>query len=149
MTWTFKHTRSDRPMVAEYLCPVHGRFELTVDRDANGDPPGEMPCPHRDRPTVCQCGASMIAAACSNLGCFRELRPIYCGRTSPFAISASGYAKVKAVEAVRGGYEKPARETYTNTENLGEGQDLDDWWDDRAKVWDRHRESEIKELANG
>ncbi len=45
MTWTMKLTRSDRPMVAEYLCPVHGRFELTVDRDANGDPPDEATCP--------------------------------------------------------------------------------------------------------
>lgn len=72
-----------------------------------------------------------------------------CGLTSPFAISAPGYCKVKNVEAVRGGYQKAERPTWTDTTNLGEGQDPDDWWDDRAKVWDRQRESEIKELSNG
>lgn len=140
MPWILKHTRSDRPMIAEYLCPVHGRFELTVDRDTNGDPPEEATCPARvERRMFDLFGAT---------GEERE-RLQTCRRVSPFAVSAPGYCKVKNVEAVRGSYEKPARETYTNTENLGEGQDLDDWWDDRAKVWERHRESEIKELANG
>lgn len=127
MPWILKHTRSDRPMIAEYLCPVHGRFALEVARDENGDPPDEMPCDFE----IESCGNDP------------------CGRPSSFAISKPGYAKVKAVEAVRGGYQKAERPTWTDTTNLGEGQDLDDWWDDRDKVWERHRESEIKELSNG
>lgn len=117
MPWILKHKRSTQPMVAEYLCPVHGRFELTVERDVNGDPPAQAFC------------------------------PTTCGRASPFAISNPGYAKVRAVEAVRGGYEKPAFETWTDTTALGEGQDLDDWHDDRAKVWERHREAEVHKLT--
>lgn len=131
MTWILKHTRSDRPMVAEYLCPVHGRFALTVDRDANGDPPDEMPCPTLVRLMLLP--GSVVEEPCC--------------RTSPFVISKPGYAKVKAVEAVRGGYQKAERPTWTDTTNLGEGQDLDDWWDDRAKVWDRHREDEVHKMA--
>lgn len=145
MTWTLKHKRSDRPMVAEYLCPVHGRFELTVERDANGDPPDEVPCPDDNAPGP---GASIDYFTAMNLG-LDEGQPEYCGLTSPFAISAPGYCKVKNVEAARGGYQKPERPTWTDTTNLGEGQDVDDWWDDRAKVWERQRESEIKELADG
>lgn len=32
------------PMMAEYVCPVHGRFEQLVDRDENGDPPATAEC---------------------------------------------------------------------------------------------------------
>lgn len=134
MTWTLKHTRSDRPMVAEYLCPVHGRFTLEVARDANGNPPDEMPCAAEDREQW------------PDRHGYHHTE--HCGLTSPFAISRPGYCKVKNVEAVRGGYQKAGRATWTDTTDLGEGQDLDDWWDDRAKVWERQRESEIKELAN-
>lgn len=144
MTWVLKHKRSDRPMIAEYLCPVHGRFELTVERDANGNPPDEAVCP---------ANTLLVCLACSDescRGCPGSWRgTVKCSKPSPFAISAPGYCKVKNVEAVRGGYEKAERPTWTDTTNLGEGQDVDDWWDDRAKVWERQRESEIKELANG
>lgn len=176
MTWTLKHTRSDRPMVAEYLCPVHGRFTLEVARDANGNPPDGATCPaHRRRERCPTCIRPMAtdqdslsldlnpddgegtAALCWrhwNIGnqcdgvTSESVEPP-CGLASPFVISRPGYCKVKNVEAVRGGYQKPERPTWTDTTNLGEGQDVDDWWDDRAKVWDRQRESEIKELANG
>lgn len=125
MTFIIKHKRSDRPMVAEYLCPVHGRFALTVDRDANGDPPPEMSCDFE----IESCGNDT------------------CGRASTFAISKPGFSKVKLVEAVRGGYQRPERETWTDTTNLGEGQSLEDWQDDRAKVWDRERERQVYEMT--
>src|SRR6185436_1826851 len=44
MTWTIKprpHVAGS-PMVADYECPVHGRFEATVQRDENGDPPAML-----------------------------------------------------------------------------------------------------------
>lgn len=68
-------------------------------------------------------------------------------RDLPHVISAPGIARVRKVEAHRGGYQKPEHETWTNTENLGEGQDLDDWKDDRAKVWERERERQAMEMA--
>lgn len=138
MPWILKHKRSTQPMVAEYLCPEHGRFELTVERDENGDPPAQAFCPARVE-------ARMFAL----FGATSEERDqlTTCRRASPFAISNPGYAKVRAVEAVRGGYEKPAFETWTDTTALGEGQDLDDWHDDRAKVWERHREAEVHKLT--
>lgn len=48
MTWTIKQ----RPhvgglIVADYECPEHGRFEATMLRDANGDPPVTAACPLR------------------------------------------------------------------------------------------------------
>lgn len=132
MTWKLTvRGSSDRPIAAEYLCPVHGRFTLDVDRDANGDPPAEQACPVQmpDR----DWGIS-------------DPPVIECGATSPYVISAPARAKVRVAEVVRGGYQKAEVPTWTDTTNLGEGQDLDDWHDDRDKVWERHREDAVKEL---
>lgn len=115
-TWRIVTRGAPTPTIAaEYICPVHGRFSVDAQRDANGDAPASVTC----------------AAPC------REL--------SPYAISAPR-GKVKAVEVVRGGYQKPEAETWTNTENLGEGQDYDDWVADRDQVWERDRENSIKGL---
>jgi hypothetical protein len=130
MTWTYKHTRSDRPIVAEYLCPVHGRFELTVERDANGDPPASSECPVRPSRVVPRWVGSDEP----------------CGAASPYAISAPGAARVKAFEVVRGGWEKPERPTYFDTRKLGEGQPLEEFRAERAKVWEERRWAENKEL---
>lgn len=123
MTFTIKHTRSDRPMVAEYMCPEHGKFSAEVQRDADGNPPDEVIC-----------------------GSYTS---IFCGRKAEYRISRTGTAKVRGVEVVRGGYQKPERPTWTDTTNLGEGQDLDDWIADRDKVWEADREASIKELLDG
>lgn len=117
MTFTIKHTRSDRPIVAEFRCAVHGRVSLEVQRDEHGDPPSSAACPHG-------CGAV------------------------PFVMSAPR-GRVKRVEVARGGYQKAEAPTWTDTTNLGEGQDLDDWHADRDKVWEADREASIKELLDG
>lgn len=121
MPWILKHKRSTQPMIAEYLCPVHGRFTLTVDRDANGDPPAQAKCP-------------------------TNAIEIACGEISAFAISSPGYAKVRNWEVVRGKWEKPERPTYFDTRELGEGQPLEEFRAKRAKVWEEHRYQENKEL---
>lgn len=126
-------------IAAEYECPVHGRFAVDVPREANGDPPDETACPARP---------SKVALVDQTTGALRWIwNDEPCGAQSPYVISAPGTAKVRKVEAIRGSYQKPEFETWTNTENLGEGQDLDDWRDDRAKVWEREREREAMELA--
>lgn len=138
MTFTVKLSGSnDRPIVAEYLCPVHGRFTVEVPRDANGDPPGSTPCP-----------ASVDADyAIGNSRPIDRGFDLRCGQPSPYVISATRGARVRKVEVVRGGYRKAERQTWTDTTNLGEGQDLDDWVAERDKVWEAEREREAMELA--
>lgn len=111
------------PIAAEYMCPVHGRVAHDVYRDANGD-----------APAMFQCLTDIDGV-------------VACGIYACFVISAPA-ARVKLVEVVRGGYQKPERETWTDTENLGEGQDIEDWHDERDKVWERDRENSIKEILN-
>lgn len=130
MTFTIKIRGStDRPIAAEYMCPEHGRFTLTVDRDANGDPPGEMPCPKAlDQVRYDWAGD-------------------HCWADSPFVISAPRVG-VRRVEAVKGGWEKPARKTFLDTRDLGEGQDIDEWRENRAAIRDEDRRKHLKELID-
>lgn len=45
MTFIIKHKPlPGSPMMAEYECPEHGRFEQLVQRDENGDPPATAVC---------------------------------------------------------------------------------------------------------
>lgn len=131
MNWTTKR-RGDtgRPMLAEYECPVHGRFARQVSRDAGGDPEPEVPCRETEGEDI---GGGFV-------------RVNRCGRTSPHVISAP-LVRVRRVEVARGGYQRAERPTWTDTTNLGEGQDLDDWKADRAKVWEADRQQQNKELA--
>jgi len=133
---TYKLTLRTAPgalIAAEYECPMHGRFAIDVPRGEDGDPPAEVPC------SVLSRGCGRPCGGCS------ERNP--CGEPSPFVISASGIARVRKVEAHRGGYQKAEVPTWTDTTNLGEGQDLDDWKADRAKVWERENERQAMELA--
>jgi len=68
-----------------------------------------------------------------------------CGELAEWAISAP-LGKVKPWEVVRGGWQKPERETWLDTRNLGEGQDLDDFREDRKRVRERQRQREVMEL---
>jgi len=139
MTWTMKVRGAPTPTIAsEYICPVHGRFRLDVER-VDGEAPAEVRCIRR------------VEARMINLfGATTEERRDRqtCRERCAYAISAPR-GKVKTVEVVRGGYQKPGASTWTNTENLGEGQDYDDWVADRDKVWEREREDSIKELIDG
>lgn len=45
MAFTIKvRTQPGAPMMSEYECPDHGRFERLVERDVNGDPPAKVEC---------------------------------------------------------------------------------------------------------
>lgn len=123
MTFTIKiRGVADRPIAAEYMCPIHGRFAVTIARDANGDAPGEVIC-----------GAHT---------------GIFCGLMSPYVISAPRVG-VRRVEAVKGGWERPARKTFLDTRDLGEGQDIDEWRERRAAIRDEERRKSLKELIDG
>lgn len=133
MTWTLKIRGStDRPIAAEYCCPVHGRFTAVVDRDANGDAPGVAP--HHEEVEHYDGDMRSLVA--------------YCDLASPYVISAPRVG-VRRVEAVRGNWEKPARKTFLDTRDLGEGQDIDDWRANREAIRDQQRRDSLKELIDG
>lgn len=136
MTFTIKHKRADRPMVAEYLCPEHGKFALEVDRDGSGDPPGTRPCPRQ--------GMELANPADDDAHFEAHAR---CGIDAHYCVSAPRVG-VRRVEAVRGGWQKPERKTWLDTRNLGEGQELDDFRADREKIRDEERRASLKELIN-
>lgn len=69
-----------------------------------------------------------------------------CGAAAILCISAP-FGKVRAIEAVKGGWAKPERPTWTDTRNIGDGQALYDWHDDRAKVWERKRQEDVVKFA--
>lgn len=128
-------------IAAEYECPVHGRFALDVPRGEDGDPPREV---------VCERALSLREAFHHPTKGLRWASPgAPCREPSSHVISAPGIARVKKVTALVRGSDnvKPEFSTWTDTTNLAEGQDLDDWKADRAKVWERENERQAMELA--
>ena len=53
---------------------------------------------------------------------------------------------MRRVEVVRGKYEKPERPTYLDTRKLGEGQDIEEFRAERARIWDEKRRADVKDL---
>lgn len=128
MTYTVKlRGDSSRPLVAEYLCPVHGVFSCEVIKEPNGDAPDAVACPIR------------ISQE------FEELDEPECGQPSIWTPSRLA-CRVKKWEVVRGKYAKPERKTYMDTRDLGEGQDLDEWKAKRAAIWEEKRQADVKEM---
>jgi hypothetical protein len=72
--------------------------------------------------------------------------PDGCGLRSPWVIS-SPLTRVNPIEAVKGKWTKPERKTYTDTRNLGEGQPLHEWREDRAKIWEEKRKEDVVRFA--
>src|SRR5690242_19691526 len=86
-----------RTAIADYECPVHGRFEAQVERDENGDPPEHVQC----------CEAVLRFDPNTTLAS-SEL----CGRTSEYRISAP-LTRVRKIEAAKkGGWTKPERKEW-------------------------------------
>lgn len=71
-----------------------------------------------------------------------------CNALSEYVISAP-LVGVRRVEAVRGNWEKPARKTFLDTRDLGEGQDIDEWRAKREEIRDEERRKGLKELIDG
>lgn len=114
-------------IAAEYECEVHGRFEIDVERDPNGDAPDVIPCP------VLQPGS--------------DIDDMPCGRAAIWCISAP-LARVRRIEAaVKGKWQKPEFKTWTDTSAIAEGQPLYEWKEDRAKVWEEKRRQDVVDFA--
>jgi hypothetical protein len=127
-------------IVAEYECPEHGRFTLTLERDANGDPPGEAACP---------VGLIRVCPAyrgdpCDRCGGDGEHGTVSCHEPSTWVISASGAVRVKAGEVVRGKSEdRPSDRYVMDTRPLADGMPLAEWKAQRAKV---HRDESLRRV---
>lgn len=128
MTWTIKHTPRGGPMLADYECPVHGRFEALVDRDDQGNPPSHTGCEHEIALDDDE-GYDQIYA---------------CDERSPWRISAPAVHTQFVVSATQG---KPAPKPHADamdTRLLAEGQ-RKKFRVQRKSVRERLRQQRMKE----
>lgn len=130
MTYVSKFRSAGGTVTAVYTCPEHGEFDAEVQREPNGDAPDSIPCPE-------------TGAGFENVAAFQVPT---CGLDATWTPSASVGCRVRRVEVVRGGWEKPERKTYLDTRKLGEGQSTDEFQAERKKIWDEQRRKRVKEL---
>lgn len=121
MTWAIKHTPRGGPMIADYECPVHGRFEAVVARDENGDPPTEIVCAEK---SACSDGA--------------------CDLPSPWRISAPAIHTQFVVSATQGKPDTKPHPNAMDTRPLAEGR-KNEWRKNRKKQREERRHQRLKE----
>lgn len=122
MTFTIKHRGAGGLMVAEYLCPVHGRFELLVNRDDEGDPPDAVRCNRYD-----------------------ELLNDLCTKEAEYAISAPSVHTQFVISATQGkSAAKPHRDAM-DTRMLTEGRKKE-FRQQRKAVREAARKRRVMEL---
>lgn len=139
MSFVIKVRSSGGPMVAEYLCPLHGRFEVVVQRDANGDPPATHACPAIDS----MLGASVdYTHAQAPAGPTEAPCPI---DDAEWVISAP-LGKVALASATQGKVERPENPLFYDTRALGEGMPLNEWKAQRDKLRKEQRRKQIREM---
>lgn len=130
MTFIRKHSGDNtKPIVAVYSCPEHGEMDVEVQRDENGEAPDVAACP------------VMLTANGDALG-------VNCDLPATWTPSVVG-CRVRRIEVVRGGWEKPERSTYLDTRKLGEGQDIEEFRAERRKVWDEKRKADVMAFKRG
>ena len=140
MTWTMKvRTSPGAVMTADYECPVHGRFEATVERDANGDPPATVRCPHLPtcpHPLRLHDGPMVFVTG----------RP-RCNREAPWRISCPPVHTQFVVSASQGkSAAKPHPETM-DTRMLAEGR-RNEFRRQRKKLKEERRQKRVKALLS-
>lgn len=129
MTFTIKVRGGTGLVLAEYLCPLHGRFELLVERDANGDPPDERPCPV-EAPRF-----EWMA------------RAEYCGLISPWTISAPAVHTQFVITASKGKNAPKPHPKAMDQRMLAEGR-KNDFRKQRKKIKDEERHQRVKRLLS-
>lgn len=116
-------------VLAEYLCPLHGRFELLVERDANGDPPDS---------TYCQAPADFVIEG--------DLAG-RCGEVSPWTISAPAVHTQFVITASRGKNAPKPHPKAMDTRMLAEGR-KNDFRKQRKKIKEEERHQRVKRLLS-
>lgn len=144
MTYVTKFRSSSGTITAVYTCPDHGEFDATIDREANGDAPDFAPCPVDEE--CYGCGGQPNAPGAPDCKVCNGAAHAPCNLESTWTPSAAIGCRVRRVEVVRGGWEKPERKTYLDTRKLGEGQDVGEFQAERKKVWAEQRRKRVKEL---
>lgn len=128
MTFTIR-TRGvpSQPKVAEYLCPVHGRFEMLT-----ADPPDEAPCPAIVEEQRAHC---YWTDDDGTPHCYYE--DARCEESSPWVISApkQKVLSVPCAAVTRGG-DTERRPGMLDTRQLAEGMSMREW----RKVQDAGRQ---------
>lgn len=129
--------KTERPnhsnrIVAVYTCPEHGEFDAEVQRDGRGEAPDVIAC--------------MVQLSFDTRD--PSIRPGYCGLLCSWTPSPVA-GRVRRIEAIKGKWEKPERETFLDTRDLAEGMDVEDWQAKRKKVWDRKREEDVMKIKRG
>lgn len=121
-------------ILADFMCPVHGRFEMLVD--ANAD---TALCP---APNAL---AAWLVEDLAHLAVHGPVRQV-CGIASPWTPSPVA-GRVRLVEVSRGKVEPPPTPQHYNTEKLGEGQRYSEWRAERKAMWREHDRKVRKERA--
>jgi hypothetical protein len=122
MTFIVKvRTSPGAPMTAEYHCPIHGRFETTVARDCDGNPPPSQCCP--------------VPVRASG----------HCGMFSPWCISAPGVHTQFVVSASQGRPDPKPHPNAMDTRMLAEGR-KNDFRRQRKAIREADRHRRVKEL---
>lgn len=103
-------------ILADFICPIHGRFEAMVDPDAEF-----APCPAPYEPVTV--GLPKFLA---------------CGEPSPWSPSPIAVHTAFVVSATRGKSDPPPHKLATDTRALGEGQSYSEWRAQRKKLWRDH-----------
>jgi hypothetical protein len=139
MTWTVKiRTSPGALMTADYECPLHGRFEATVARDDDGNPPDFAPCP-----------SEMPGAVVGEDGRVRRHPALTmpCEFISPWRISCPPVHTQFVVSATQGKpAPKPHREAM-DTRPLAEGRKKE-WRQHRKKLREERRHRRLKDYLS-
>ena len=122
-------------LMAEYICPIHGRFDALVERDANGEAPDVVEC----RETVMVDAASITDLYMPGTA---EM-PFPCGEPSHWAISAP-LGRVKIGEVSQGKVAKAERHTWLDTEQLADRGAWKEWKKKRTEMWHSHYQDRRK-----
>lgn len=131
MTFTVRVRGGSGLVLSEYLCPLHGRFEALVERDAKGDPPAEMPCP-----MMVECYDGVIRSLVA-----------YCDLVSPWTISAPAVHTQFVITASKGKNAPKPHPKAMDQRLLAEGR-KNDFRKQRKKIKEEERHARVKRLLS-
>lgn len=135
MTFTVKVRGGAGLLMAEYMCPKHGRFELLVERDAKGDPPASVGCRVFDE-------ADEYIVTDEDDPDFNV-----CGRASPWTISCGAVHTQFVITASHGKPDPKPHPRAMDTRMLAEGR-RSEFRKQRRKIREEERHARLKRFLS-